>query len=113
MPGADETVLLVLLPAAGAPLQLPAGGLEQLQQRLGTAIRVLKIEETKHPTVVRSFHAAGLPAYVLVRRGIELWRQPGLPTAETAAELLGKLAEPIGVSAAGAAGAYRVLGRGC
>lgn len=103
LPGADETVLLVLLPAAAAAQPLPqrlAGDLEQLQQQLGPAIRVLKIEEAKHPTVVRSFHAAALPACVLVRRGIELWRQPGLPSAETAAALLGKLAEPVGVSAA-------------
>lgn len=95
LPGADETVLLVLLPAVGAlPAPALAGGLEQLQQRLGPAVRVLKIEEAKHPTVVHSFGAAALPACVLVRRGIELWRQPGLPSVETAAELLGKLAEP-------------------
>lgn len=104
LPGADETVLLVLLPAAAPAAQPPppllAGSLEQLQQQLGAAVRVLRIEEAKHPTVVRSFHAAALPACVLLRRGIELWRQPGLPSAETASVLLGKLAEPAAVPTA-------------
>lgn len=93
---ADPAVLLVLLPptggAAGQPQQ---AALRALQHRLGPAIRVLKIDEASHPTVVRSFRATELPACVLVRRGIELWRQPGLPEGEElAALLLSKLAAP-------------------
>ncbi|MCC3159153.1 thioredoxin [Hymenobacter sp. 15J16-1T3B] len=103
LPAADAAVLLVLLPVAshadgGAPRFTPAA-LEQLQRRLGPSIRVLRIDEASHPTVVRSFHAQQLPACVLVRQGVELWRQPGLPDDDgAAAELLGKLAAPAGVS---------------
>ncbi|OGX84018.1 hypothetical protein BEN49_11870 [Hymenobacter coccineus] len=66
-----------------------------LQQQLGSAVQVLSVDEATHPAVVRSFHAADLPAFVLVRRGVELWRQQGLPEDEAiAAQLLARLALP-------------------
>ena len=66
--------------------------LNHLQQELGTAIQVLRIDEATHPAVVRSFNGRGLPAFVLTRHGLELWRQQGLPTTDgIAALLLGKL----------------------
>ncbi|RTQ53306.1 thioredoxin [Hymenobacter gummosus] len=98
-PSAPEAaVLLVLLPLAGRaePARaLTLAGLAQLQHRLGGGIRVLKIEESLHPDVVRSFHAEQLPACVLVRQGKELWRQTGLPDSEATIALLTRLiAEP-------------------
>ena len=84
---AEAAVLLVLLPpaaAGGAPL----AALDDLQRRLGTAIRVLPVDETSHPTVVHSFDGWGLPAAVLLQHGVELWHQQGLPEGEFIAELL-------------------------
>jgi hypothetical protein len=73
------SVLLVLLPPARAG-QLPTTAqLDDLQRQLGPAVRVLRIDEATHPAVVRSFAVAQLPACVLVRGGIELWRQSGWP----------------------------------
>ncbi|MBD2715963.1 hypothetical protein KBK19_13050 [Microvirga sp. STR05] len=85
----EPAVLLVLLPMA-AEAAKPAfmASLARLQQQLGTAIRVLKIDEASHPSVVRSFQTTELPAFVLVRHGVELWRQQGLPEGETIAPLL-------------------------
>jgi thioredoxin-like negative regulator of GroEL len=83
-------MLLVLLPLAQAgegPAARAAIG--ALQQQLGPAVRVLRIDAAAHPAVVRSFQVPALPAWVLVRQGVELGRQPGLPTAETVAALLG------------------------
>lgn len=85
----EPAVLLVLLPMAteaAGTVSLPS--LALIQQQLGTAVRVLKIDEATHPTVVRSFQATELPAFVLVRQGVELWRQQGLPEGETIASLL-------------------------
>ncbi|QNH61705.1 thioredoxin [Hymenobacter sediminicola] len=85
----EPAVLLVLLPmAAGATKPAFMASLARLQQQLGAAIRVLKIEEASHPTVVHSFQTTELPAFVLVRHGVELWRQQGLPEGETIAPLL-------------------------
>lgn len=83
----DAAVLLVLLPPApfgGAPHQArTAAWVRALQARLGATIRVLKIDEASHPAVVRSFGLPALPACVLVRQGVELWRQQGLPEDDT------------------------------
>jgi hypothetical protein len=46
------------------------------------------VDEASHPAVVRSFATPALPACVLVRRGVELWRQQGLPDNEASVALL-------------------------
>jgi len=96
---ADPAVLLVLLPpaASGADRQARAAthtALGALQRKLGSAIRVLKIDEASNPTVVRSFGATQLPAFVLVRKGVELWRQQGLPEGEAIVPLLLSKVQP-------------------
>ncbi|MDB5271299.1 MAG: hypothetical protein JWP58_4339 [Hymenobacter sp.] len=96
----DAAVLLVLLrvPVAGvgrAGGAVSPAALDALQQQLGAAVRVLRIDASTHPLVVSSFHATDLPCFVLVRHGIELWRACGLPDLATIGPLLlGKL-EPI------------------
>lgn len=93
-------MLLVLLPTVGpgtqqeTPLVRSATNLllQGLQLELGTAIRILKVDEATHPAVVQAFDGRGVPAFVLLRDGAELWRQQGLPEGELmATELLSKL----------------------
>ena len=95
----DAAVLLVLLPIV--PRNDDAGearttaSLRTLQGRLGAAIRVLKIDEASHPAVVRSFGPPQLPACVLVRQGVELWRQQGLPEDESSVMTLLEVARTL------------------
>lgn len=102
---AHPAVLLVLLPTAltKAAQQLRAATLAELsrlQHELGAAIQVLQVDEATHPAVVRSFDGRGLPAFVLTRQGVELWRAQGLPDAVgIAALLLSKLAPAAGSAA--------------
>jgi hypothetical protein len=95
---ADAAILLVLLPPVGTAQPVRAGtlaALQLLQQQLGSAIRVLTVDEGSYPVVVRSFAPLELPAFVLVQRGVERWRQLGLPEGETiVAQLLSKLVPP-------------------
>lgn len=95
----DTAVLLVLLPLElGSELMgetRTAASLRTLQGRLGTAIRVLKIDEASHPAVVRSFGPPQLPACVLVRQGVELWRLQGLPEDESIVSALLEVARTI------------------
>lgn len=99
---AHAAVLLVLLPTVGpgnrqeSPLARTTTNqlLQGLQLQLGTAIHVLKVDESSHPAVVHAFDGSRVPAFVLLRDGAELWRQQGLPEgAPMAALLLSKLAE--------------------
>ncbi|SFP94897.1 thioredoxin family protein [Hymenobacter arizonensis] len=99
---AHPAMLLVLLPTVGAGVQqdtlLSRNAtnvlLKDLQAALGPAIRVLKVDAATHPGVVKAFDGRGVPAFVLLRDGEELWRQQGLPEgALMAALLLCKLEE--------------------
>lgn len=86
-------VLLVLLPrvrsaAAQQAQAVTIVALNALQQELGAAIQVLRVDEETHPAVVRSFDGRGLPAFVLTWHGAELWREQGLPNADGIAALL-------------------------
>ncbi|WBA43017.1 hypothetical protein [Hymenobacter canadensis] len=85
-------VLLVLLPAL--PVSPQAAGpafsapdLAALQRRLGTAVQVMQINEGAFPAVVHSFAPEQLPTCVLLHQGVELWRQPGMPTSAGVAAL--------------------------
>ena len=98
---AHAAMLLVLLPTVGTgdkqetqPVRTATNLLlKSLQLQLGTAVRVLKVDEGSHPAVVHAFDGRGVPAFVLLRGGEELWRQQGLPEgAPMAALLLSKLA---------------------
>lgn len=100
LPPANAAVLLVLLPLAAGGAQQGRAGiramLDKLQHRLGTAIQILVVDEENDPDVVRSFRVPVLPAFLLVRQGIELWRQPGLPEGESIAEqLLQRVYRPV------------------
>jgi hypothetical protein len=95
-------MLLVLLPTVGpgtqqeTPLARTTTNLmlKDLQAKLGAAIRVLKVDEASHPAVVHAFDGRGVPAFVLLRGGAELYRQQGLPEgAPLVALLLSKLQE--------------------
>ena len=95
-------MLLVLLPSVGPGTQQETSLvrsatnllLKDLQVQLGAAIRILKVDEASHPGVVHAFDGKGVPAFVLLRDGEELWRQQGLPEGEPmAALLLSKLHE--------------------
>jgi hypothetical protein len=97
VPVPATVVVLVLLPPAPSVANMIAtrAALHLLQQQLGAAIRVLRVDEATHPAVVRSFKGQGLPAWVLMRHGVELLRQPGMPAgAATVALILRKLALP-------------------
>ena len=88
---ADAATLLVLLPPVGTAPQVRVAtlaALKALQRELGTAIRVLTVDELSHPVVVRSFHATDLPCFVLMQQGVELWRQGGLPEGAAIVPLL-------------------------
>ena len=87
---AYSAVLLIFMPLERADGQQRAALIalaDSLQENLGGLLRVLRINEATHPDVVRSFAITQTPAFVLVRRGVELWRQEGMPD-KVAIELL-------------------------
>lgn len=75
---ARSVVLLIFMPPVRTAHQQRAtltALAQSLQQYLGNQIRVLRIDEATHPEVVQSFGIVQTPAFVLVRQGVEIWRQ--------------------------------------
>ena len=67
---------------------------DSIQAQLGSLVRVLCIDEDGHPDVVQTFAITQTPTFVLLRRGVELWRQQGLSDEATLVELVrGALAD--------------------
>ena len=91
----DEALVLLLptVPADFAAQAWTATTLNLLQTQLAAA---------GHPAVVRSFDGKSLPAFVLLKHGIEVWRQQDLPEGESiVTELLSKaLPTPVQVPVA-------------
>lgn len=92
---AQSAVLLIFfMPseiANGAQRTVLAALADSVQAQLGPLVRVLHIDEAEHPDVVQSFAITQLPAFVLVRHGIELWRQQGMADETTLVELIRRL----------------------
>jgi len=74
---AQRSVLLVCTSAAPAYHADVDRLLENLRSGLDATVQLMHINETTHPEVVRSFGFVVLPAFVLLRQGLELWRYAG------------------------------------
>lgn len=89
---AAAAVLLVMLPAVARPAESPpvfsVADQARLQRQLGPAVQVLRINAAEYEAVVRSFEPVQLPACVLVRQGLELWRTEGLPRPDNLVPLI-------------------------
>lgn len=84
----QSAVLLVFMPSERADHQQRVALTtltDLLQEHLGGLLRILRIDEANNPDVVRSFAITHPPAFVLVRQGVELWRQESLSDAATLA----------------------------
>lgn len=89
-----SAVLLIFMPSerSDGPQRVALTDLaDSLQANLEGLLRVLRINEATHPDVVRSFAVSQMPAFVLVRRGVELWRQVGMPDEAAVAQLIQRL----------------------
>lgn len=89
---ASSAVLLLFMPLDRQQRSALSVLADSLQKRLNGSVRVLKIDEATHPEVVRSFDIGQIPALVLVRQGVELWRQEGLTDPNLLATVTQKVA---------------------
>lgn len=53
--------------------------IDSIHRHFADQINLLRIDPIQHPSVASSFHVAQSPTFILLRQGVELWRQTGLP----------------------------------
>ena len=94
---ARSAILLVFVPLERADRQQRASLTaltNLLQEHLGGLLRIIRIDETTNPDVVQSFSVTHVLTFVLVRQGIELWRQEGLSDETPFVRLIQRLLLP-------------------
>lgn len=85
----SAVLLMFFMPLTNQPERASLLALaDSLQEQLSGLVRVLRIDEDLHSDVVQSFAITKMPAFVLVRRGVELWRQEGLSDEATLAGVI-------------------------
>ena len=65
------------------PCQTMMPILDQVKNKLGNAVRILKIDVDKNPDIADKFKIRGVPTFVLFKAGEILWRQSGGMDAST------------------------------
>ena len=59
------------------PCQAMMPVLEQLKNKMGNQVRILKIDVDKNQDIADKFKVRGVPTFVLFQAGEILWRQSG------------------------------------
>jgi thioredoxin 1 len=59
------------------PCQAMMPVLDQLKNKMGNEVRILKIDVDKNPDISDKFKVRGVPTFVLFKAGEILWRQSG------------------------------------
>jgi hypothetical protein len=88
-------VLLVFTPATLTQRAEVDQLVEKARSVLNPAVRIMRITEATHPEVVSSFEFTAQPSFVLLQRGLELWRHTG---SIDGPELLQQLSARLGQS---------------
>jgi len=75
------------------PCKMMKPVLEELHQKMGDTIRILKLDIDRNPLVSSSFNVQSVPTLILFRRGQALWRQSGVVPANYLQQIISGIIE--------------------
>lgn len=73
------------------PCKMMKPVLEELHQRQGEKLRILKIDIDKSPAAANAFNVQSVPTLILFQKGKQLWRQSGVMQAASLEKIIGQL----------------------
>ncbi|MBL7729934.1 MAG: thioredoxin [Chitinophagaceae bacterium] len=59
------------------PCKMMKPVLEELHQKMGDKVRIIKVDIDKSPAAAQAFDVQSVPTLLLIQEGKTLWRQPG------------------------------------
>ena len=60
------------------PCKMLAPILKQVKDEIGEAVKIVKIDVDKNPSIASKFQVRGVPTMLLFKSGKQLWRQSGV-----------------------------------
>lgn len=78
----DKPVLVDFTATWCGPCKMMAPILQQVKEKVGDAVTILKVDVDKNPQAAQSFQIQGVPTLILFRKGQPVWRQSGVIPAE-------------------------------
>lgn len=87
-----ETPVLVDFSAEWCqPCKLMKPILEELHEKMGNQVRILKVDVDKSPLVSSVYNVTSVPTLILFQKGNILWRQPGVIPAGSLQKIITQL----------------------
>ena len=77
----DKPVLVDFFAEWCQPCQLVKPILEELRDRMGDEIRIIKVDIDQSPAAASLYNVTSVPTLMLFQKGNVLWRQPGIVPA--------------------------------
>jgi thioredoxin 1 len=74
----DTPVLVDFMAEWCGPCKVMKPALEELHQKMGDVVRIIKIDIDQSPAAASAFHVQAVPTLILFQKGKILWRQSGV-----------------------------------
>jgi thioredoxin 1 len=87
-----ETPVLVDFTATWCgPCKMMKPVLEELHQRKGEQVRIIKIDIDQSPAAANAFQVQSVPTLILFQKGKQLWRQSGIMQVNSLEKVIDQL----------------------
>jgi thioredoxin 1 len=77
----DKPVLVDFFAEWCGPCKMMKPILEELHEKMGDDIRIIKVDIDKSPSAASVYNVASVPTLLLFQKGNIVWRQPGVVPA--------------------------------